>query len=365
MTVAQGTHGRRRAGPGETFWQYRNFEAGDLSALIDWRRSAGSSHLFVREREWEAAHTVWIWIDLSPSLHFRSRLSQTSKAERAIVLALALATLLSEAGERVGIPNLMEPKARHNTAAVVMETLARSLSSFEGLPNCKNRLSRHSEMVIFSDFLEPEPTLATVFNKFAVQGVRGHLMQILDPAEESLPYQGRVEFIDAESGARYVAERAETLRASTGKSLPRTRRPLRSTPQRWRGRPSSITPTIQPSRRSFLSTCIFPGLKKPIAPRASSRAKRPQGPGCHDAGPIGFSHLYRALDTCGAGGLADHMVAAALDAAPARVGHLSADLAPSWAQGARKNADTKPMVAYGPSYAGRRRGDRRIGRSFH
>ena len=46
-------------------------------------------------------------------------------------------------------------------------------------------------------------------------------------------------------------------------------------------------------------------------------------------------------------------------------GHLSADLAPSWAQGARKNADTKPMVAYGPSYAGRRRGDRRIGRSFH
>jgi uncharacterized protein (DUF58 family) len=173
----------------------------------------------VREREWEAAHTVWIWIDLSPSMHFRSRLSQTSKAERAIVLALALATLLSEAGERVGIPNLMEPKARHNTATVVMETLARSLSSFEGLPNCKNRLSRHSEMVIFSDFLEPEPTLATVFNKFAVQGVRGHLMQILDPAEESLPYEGRVEFIDAESGARYVAERAETLRAEYRQKL--------------------------------------------------------------------------------------------------------------------------------------------------
>jgi uncharacterized protein (DUF58 family) len=156
---------------------------------------------------------------LSPSMHFRSPLSQTSKAERAVVLALALATLLSEAGERVGIPNLMEPKARRNTATVIMETLARSLSSFEGLPNGKNRLSRHSEMVILSDFLEPEPTLATVFNKFAVQGVRGHLMQILDPAEESLPYQGRVEFIDAESGARYVAERAETLRAEYRQKL--------------------------------------------------------------------------------------------------------------------------------------------------
>jgi uncharacterized protein (DUF58 family) len=219
VTVAQGTHGRRRPGPGETFWQYRNFEAGDSSSLIDWRRSASSSHLYVREREWEAAHTVWIWIDLSPSMHFRSALSQTSKAERAVVLALALATLLSEAGERVGIPSLMEPKARHNTATIMMETLARSLSNFDGLPDAKKRLSRHSEMVIFSDFLEPESDLAVLFNKFAVQGVRGHLMQILDPAEESLPYQGRVEFIDAESGARYVAERAETLRVEYRQKL--------------------------------------------------------------------------------------------------------------------------------------------------
>jgi len=68
-TVAQGTHGRRRPGPGETFWQYRSFEQGDSATLVDWRRSAGSSHLFVREREWEAAHTVWIWLDLSPSMY--------------------------------------------------------------------------------------------------------------------------------------------------------------------------------------------------------------------------------------------------------------------------------------------------------
>ena len=104
VTVAQGTHGRQHAGPGDTFWRYRNFEVGTHASLIDWRRSGGSSHLFVREREWEAAHTVWVWIDLSPSMHFRSALSQTSKAERAVVLALALATLLSDTGERVGIP---------------------------------------------------------------------------------------------------------------------------------------------------------------------------------------------------------------------------------------------------------------------
>ncbi len=211
-TVAQGTHGRRRAGPGETFWQYRSFEAGDSATLIDWRRSAGSSHLFVREREWEAAHTVWIWIDLSPSMHFHSHLAAASKAERAVVLALALASLLSEAGERVGIPGVMEPKSRYNTATVMIETLARCLPDLKSLPDPKSRLSRHSEIVIFSDFLEPEAAIRETFSAISRQDVRGHILQILDPAEESLPYQGRVEFFDQEAGTRYIAERAESLR---------------------------------------------------------------------------------------------------------------------------------------------------------
>ncbi|MFT4077704.1 DUF58 domain-containing protein [Rhodomicrobium sp.] len=219
ITVAQGTHGRRRAGPGETFWQYRTFEAGDPSALIDWRRSAGSSHLYVREREWEAAHTVWIWIDLSPSMMFRSHLASQSKAERAVVLALALATLLSEAGERVGIPGLMEPKTRRNAATAMVEAIVRGIGALDGLPEGGRRVSRHSEIVIFSDFLEPEASLAARFALLARQGSRGHLMRILDPAEESLPYQGRVDFVDAENGEHYVAERAESLRDDYGARL--------------------------------------------------------------------------------------------------------------------------------------------------
>ncbi|MGO9487153.1 MAG: DUF58 domain-containing protein [Rhodomicrobium sp.] len=220
-TVAQGTHGRRRAGPGETFWQYRSFEHGDSASLIDWRRSAGSSHLFVREREWEAAHTVWIWIDLSPSMHFRSHLATSTKAERAIVLALALASLLSDAGERVGIPGLMQAKAGHNTASFIIEALARSLSgpSRKSLPDANCRLGRHSELAIFSDFLEPPEGLAAAFSAIARQGVRGHIVQVLDPAEESLPYQGRVEFFDEETEVRFIAERAESLRDSYRQKL--------------------------------------------------------------------------------------------------------------------------------------------------
>jgi uncharacterized protein (DUF58 family) len=211
-TVAQGTHGRRRAGPGDTFWQYRNYEAGDSAAAIDWRRSAGTSHLFVREREWEAAHTVWIWADLSQSMYFRSHLSPVLKAERAIVLGLALASLLSDSGERVGIPGLMDPKSGQNVSALMTGVWARSPLQLEGLPDLKARLGRYSELVILSDFLEPEAALTAALSAAARQGVRGHLLQILDPAEESLPYNGRVEFFDEENRTRYIAERAETLR---------------------------------------------------------------------------------------------------------------------------------------------------------
>ena len=71
--VIHGLHGRRRAGVGENFWQYRRFNSGEPAARVDWRRSARDEHLYVREQEWEAAHTVWLWPDRSASMAFASR----------------------------------------------------------------------------------------------------------------------------------------------------------------------------------------------------------------------------------------------------------------------------------------------------
>src|ERR1700716_4554332 len=77
-TVIHGLHGRRRAGSGENFWQYRRFVSGEAAARVDWRRSARDDHLYVREQEWEAAHTVWIWADRSPSMVFSSPIARES-----------------------------------------------------------------------------------------------------------------------------------------------------------------------------------------------------------------------------------------------------------------------------------------------
>src|SRR5208283_4318888 len=113
-TVIHGLHGRRRAGPGENFWQYRRFMSGEPASNVDWRRSARDDFLYVREREWEASHTVWIWPDRSPSMAFASALTTDSKLERGLVVAFALAEVLVQGGERVGLPGLLRPTASRN-----------------------------------------------------------------------------------------------------------------------------------------------------------------------------------------------------------------------------------------------------------
>jgi uncharacterized protein (DUF58 family) len=90
-TVIHGLHGRRRSGSGENFWQYRRFLSGEPARRVDWRRSARDDHLYVREQEWEAAHTVWIWPDRSPSMVFASPMASETKLDRALVVAFALA----------------------------------------------------------------------------------------------------------------------------------------------------------------------------------------------------------------------------------------------------------------------------------
>ena len=89
-TVFLGDHGRRRAGAGDDFWQYRPLQEGDSFRMIDWRRSAKSDAQYVRQREWQIAQSVSLWIDGSASMSYASDTSLAPKSDRAQVLALAL-----------------------------------------------------------------------------------------------------------------------------------------------------------------------------------------------------------------------------------------------------------------------------------
>lgn len=225
-TVAHGIHGRRRAGPGETFWQFRHFESGEPAKRVDWRRSARDDHLYVREKEWEASHTVWLWIDRSPSMFFMSSLSPLRKIDRALIAALALTELLIRGGERVALAGLTRPSAQRHTAERFAEAIARDPLTEEALPGPEG-FGRFSEFVAIGDFLAPLDEIEGALTKIAGRRVNGHLVQVLDPVEESFPFTGRTEFHDPERGLRYMAGRAENVRAAYQARMEERRQRLR------------------------------------------------------------------------------------------------------------------------------------------
>ena len=223
-TVAQGVHGRRRVGQGDSFWQFRRFVAGDPMARIDWRQSAKSGRpvpdgWFIRETEWEAAQTVCLWRDTSASMRWRSRGATVEKRERAGLLLLALASLLLRGGERVA---MIEPGARPISGRAGLDRLAESLASVAdsdaGVPP-HVQFPRHARVVLFGDFLSPIDEIQSAIGRLAAIPVTGNLLQVLDPAEADLPYSGRIRFRGLEREGDTLIPRVEGVRAEYGRRL--------------------------------------------------------------------------------------------------------------------------------------------------
>ncbi|WP_407176474.1 DUF58 domain-containing protein [Bradyrhizobium sp. STM 3562] len=207
--VIHGLHGRRRAGTGENFWQYRRFISGEPSQNVDWRRSARDDHLYVREHEWEAAHTVWIWPDRSPSMAFASKQARDSKLERALIVTFALAELLVAGGERVGIPGLLNPTASRGVIDKMAQAMLHDNADRMSLPPSFVP-SALAEIVVLSDFWSPIAEIRNTLAGLSASGAHGALVQIVDPAEESFPYSGRIEFVEPEGHGVITAGRAES-----------------------------------------------------------------------------------------------------------------------------------------------------------
>lgn len=254
-SVLHGVHGRRRAGHGETFWQFRPFELGEAATRIDWRRSAKDARLYVREREWEAAHTVLVWIDRSPSMGFSSALALQSKADRALVLGLAVADLLVRGGERVGLAGLVAPLAVRN----VVERFAEALLHDEQRPGyvpaelpATLMLPRNGRAVLIGDFLCDPQEVASLIAACGGRGAHGHLVMIADPVEDAFPFSGHIELIDVDSRARLRIGEANAFRDTYLRRLELHRDSIR-TVARARGWSFALHRTDRPATEALLA----------------------------------------------------------------------------------------------------------------
>ena len=224
-TVILGEHGRKRAGPGESFWQYRPYSFGDSTQRIDWHKSARSDRVYIRENEWEAANTLWVWASPSVSMDFNSHLSQVTKRQRAQLLALAVASLAVRAHERVSA--LGSPYAPDHARNQLIKIAGWFLKG-EGTPLPSfTRMPRFSSAVLAGDFFDSMADITKAVTPIAQAGVKGHIVQVVDPAEETLPYAGRVEFHEMAGPLKFLSSKTETLRGAYAEKLASHRASLR------------------------------------------------------------------------------------------------------------------------------------------
>ena len=197
-----GVHGRRRAGPGENFWQFRALAQGEAASRIDWRRSGRDGKLFVREREWEASHSIWLWIDRSASMGFQSGMARCSKIERAFVAGLAMAGILVEAGERVGHLGLTPALASRQIVERLAEAIMMDKAGLDADVPVAEPLAPLAEALIITDALSDADEWGARLGALAARGARGHMLLIIDPVEESFPFEGQAELQETETGLR-------------------------------------------------------------------------------------------------------------------------------------------------------------------
>ncbi|MEL7469962.1 MAG: DUF58 domain-containing protein [Pseudomonadota bacterium] len=214
-TLVTGAHGRKRSGIGETFWQYRPAHPGDSLGQVDWRRSAKSDRLFVREMEWEAAESTVFWCDRARSMDFKSDRVERTKAERAQLLTLATAVLMHRGGERFGLlgTDLAQPRGGETQLMRMAATVTapdHNAKDFGAPP--KGHLPKAGKAVFFSDFMGPRDDVFPALLNAAGQGTGGVFVMILDPVEEEFPFHGRIRFESVARAVRHETDEADSLR---------------------------------------------------------------------------------------------------------------------------------------------------------
>ena len=213
-TILQGTHGRRQAGLGDTFWEFRPYQQGDPVSRVDWKQTAKRSVPYIRENEWELAQSTWIWVDQSQSMNFKSRPELPDKLIRAIVLALALCSLLIKGGERIALLGSgMPPVSNRSKLNEILEILMSPPQSNAGTPPNGENLPKNAHVIVISDFLFPTEKLEKIIRSMASKGIKGHMLQIYDPAEDNFPFSGRIRFDGLENEGSLTFGRAENIQA--------------------------------------------------------------------------------------------------------------------------------------------------------
>lgn len=220
-SVLHGEHGQSKPGSGEKFWQYREYVQGDRPQDIDWKQTAKTESVFIKQKEWQTTQSVIFWCCQNGSMHFQSSAKYKSKSDHARILTLALALLMTKAGEQVGTFGGRKVGRSQNALEDLEIKLTQDIRSTAPLADYNfYNLPQHATFIQIGDFLEPLEDIEKNFKQFSGQSSGGLVIQVLDPAEINLPYNGRVLFQDMGGTAqKQQIDNVASIRASYKKRI--------------------------------------------------------------------------------------------------------------------------------------------------
>ncbi len=206
----KGIHGRRKVGTGEAFWQFREWTQGDSTRDIDWRQTAKRDEVFIRQMEWEAAQSAYLYRDASPSMEFSSSKKWPNKKDYAELLMMALSITLLNGGERVGLLGVDMPlQAGSGSASKIIRHIKKQSNFTDNI----DAIPSNSQIVLISDFYFSLEELYSFCKILAEKNIKGLLVQVYDEAEKTLPYKGKVNFIDSENNDNHrILPHVEAIR---------------------------------------------------------------------------------------------------------------------------------------------------------
>ncbi|MEM1067431.1 MAG: DUF58 domain-containing protein [Planctomycetota bacterium] len=213
----QGLHSSPFQGFSVQFSEHRRYNRGDDPKLIDWLVYAKTDKYFIKRFEAETNLTGYLVMDLSKSMGFTESQSMT-KFEYCTCLAAALTYLMTMQQDPVGlitfdekVKALLPARSRRGHLGDVMAQLSRlQPTGRTQLADCITQvaamLKQHSLVMLFTDLLpsdskedDPESIIAALARlRFAGNDVI--VFHVMDEAEVHFPYDGPVQFEDAETG---------------------------------------------------------------------------------------------------------------------------------------------------------------------
>lgn len=211
-------------GTGLDFKEIREYSTNDDIRTLDWNATARLGRPHVRVYEEERDHTVWLVLDISPSMDFGSRF--TTKKDVMVQFAALMGYLAYKRGDKTGailfnkgIKDIIPPeKGLKQVYRIVKQLLDIKNTEKEekdfDFSRIVNIIGRKKSMFFISDFIFPDCSWQKPFGEICLKN-DVIPVKILDPVEENIPEIGYINLLDPETG------KALTINASNPEVLRR------------------------------------------------------------------------------------------------------------------------------------------------